>query len=164
MPFFALLLFVLLPQTAFAKDLREKIGVGFSNQFASTPSISVRYGLPARSPAINIGVEVDIGFDFYSDSSSTSDFNKWFSGVRVLYGFVAEDNMNLYAIAGAGFLFQGTNDARVRVQPALGAEFFLYGVENLGFSAEWGLNFDMGSPNRVTTVSGAPLVGLHYYF
>ncbi len=52
----------------------------------------------------------------------------------------------------------------MRLQPALGAEFFLYGLENLGFSTEWGLNLDLAKTTRVDTISGGPAVAVHYYF
>ena len=52
----------------------------------------------------------------------------------------------------------------MRLQPVIGAEFFLYGLENLAFLVEWGLTIDLGSENRVYTTSTAPSAGVHYYF
>jgi hypothetical protein len=144
-------------------DLRERVGIGYSNQFASVSSLSVRYHLPTRSPTIRLAVELAAGASVMNSPTAPTTYNGWFGGGRVLYGLVAEDNMTLYAAAGLGFTSTGADQA-VRLQPALGAEFFLYGLENLGISTEWGLNVDMGSPTRLYTVSGGPAVSVHYYF
>jgi hypothetical protein len=154
---------LLLSSSAEAMDLRERVGIGYSNQFASVSSLSVRYHLPTRSPTIRLAVELTAGASVMNSPSAATTYDGWFGGVRVLYGLVAEDNMTLYAAAGTGFTSTGADQA-VRLQPALGAEFFLYGLENLGISTEWGLNVDMGSTTRLNTVSGGPAVAVHYYF
>lgn len=170
-----LLLLPLLVSPASAKDLNGKLGVGFSQQFGGDgtfSSLSLRYGLPTGKPTTNLAVELDVGVDV--DAGATD----LFGGGRFLWGVVAEDNMNLYLGAGAGYLQRNVlavaDDGLstepspydvVRVQPSLGAEFFLFGLENLGFTAEFGVNLDIGEGGtRVTTVGGAPAVGMHYYF
>lgn len=152
MPF---LLLALLP-SADAKDLNGRLGVGFHQQFGDTSSLSVRYGLPTGSPTVNLHVEADVGLALDPVAG-----NGYFAGGRLLYGVVAEDNMNLYLAAGAGWV--GGPDV-LRVQPALAAEFFLFGLENLGFSAEWGVNVDLGADSKVTTVGAGPAAAVHYYF
>jgi len=160
-----LALALLLPSTTEARDLREHVGVGFSNQFSSSVnSISARYHLPTRSPTIRMSVEGTVGVSLMMPTSAQTTYNGWFAGARLLYGLVAEDNMTLYtAIGGALASLEGTETV-VRLQPSMGAEFFLYGLENLGFSTEWGLNFDMGKTSTFDSVSGGPAVAVHYYF
>ena len=160
---------LLVPSMASAKDLRKRVGVGYQNQLSEIPSISVKVGLPAESEAVNIQLGVSAGASILDGAE-----DRLFVGGRVLYGFVAEDNMNLYASVGAGFL-QVSDLSGVRLQPAMGAEFFFFGLENLGVSAEWGVNLDYLSGTDpdgasrdgaldIYTVSGAPTLGLHYYF
>lgn len=151
-----LLLLLLLP-AASAKDLNGRLGVGASQQLGGVSSLSVRYGLPLGKPTVNFMVEGDLGI-----AALDSHTTQIFAGGRMLYGVVAEDNMNLYLGIGAGYHTAGT-DSALRVQPALGAEFFFFGLDNLGFDAELGVNVDVGDEPRVS-VSGAPMVGFHYYF
>ena len=160
-----LALALLLPSSADARDLRERIGVGYSNQFSGSESggsLSVRYHLPTRSSTIRMSVEATAGFSLYSNPKVS---DAWFGGARLLYGLVAEDNMTLYtAVGGAVASLDGTNTI-FRFQPAMGAQFFLYGLENLGFSTEWGGNVDLGDPSSsLSSVSGGPAVAVHYYF
>jgi hypothetical protein len=144
--------------TAEAKDLRSRVGVGFHQQFGSVTTLSARYGLPLPKPTQNLQVEAGVGMAL--EASAPAQF---FAGGRVLYAFLAEDNLNLYGAAGAGYALDG-NDGYVRLQPALGAEFFLFGLENLGFSVEWGVTVDLGTTWRAQTVGTAPNAAVHYYF
>lgn len=149
-------LLLLIAAPASAKDLNGRLGVGASAQLTGGSALSVRYGLPLGNPLVNLMVEADVGVDAGPTATALA------AGGRVLYGVVAEDNMNLLVGAGAAYVTDGL-DGHVRVQPSLGAEFFLFGLENLGFDAEIGLDVDVGASSRVT-VRGAPGVGFHYYF
>ncbi len=158
-PITALVLGLLLPGSAHAKDLRQRVGVGFSNQFGHLSSLSVKVGMPTSNPAVNIQAQLVGGYSVLNNTSPA-----WFVGARGLYGFVAEDNMNLYLAGGVGFKADGVDNA-LRLQPALGAEFFLFGLENLGLSAECGVDLDLLGPGVDTyTFGGAAGVGAHYYF
>ncbi len=155
----ALSLGLLLPAQAQAKDLRQRVGLGFSNQFGHLSSLSVKYGMPTNNPAVNIQAQLVGGYSLLNNTTPA-----WFVGGRGLYGFVAEDNMNLYLAAGVGYKADGVDNA-LRIQPALGAEFFLFGLENLGLSAECGVDLDLLGPGVDTyTFGGAAAVGAHYYF
>ena len=144
--------------TVEAKDLRSRFGLGFHQQIGAPlpiSALSVRYGLPTGKPTSNIQLEADVGVA--ATASAPVDL---YAGGRVLYSFVAEDNMNFYLAAGAGYAMQA-GSGLVRVQPAIGAEFFLFGLENLGLSLEWGVSADLG---EAWTVSTAPNAAVHYYF
>ncbi len=143
-----------------AKDLRNRVGVGFNNQFGHASSLSARYGLPWSDEAINLQLELLAGVELDNDDTTTEAIS---AGARVLYAIVAEDNMNLYAAAGLGWVsYDGV--AAMRLQPGLSAQFFLFGLENLGFSADWGVSLDLGSPSAIASFTSAPGMGLHYYF
>ena len=157
---------LLAPGVASAKDLNGRVGVGFSEQFTGTTGVpgltevSVRYGIPSGQPTLNVQMELDAGVDYSGGALGAA------GGLRFLFGAVAEDNMNLYVGAGVGYVYSGLDPdlSAVRIQPGLEAQFFLFGLENLGFTAGVGLNVDIGAATRITTVGGAPMVGMHYWF
>ena len=151
-----------------AKDLRGRFGLGFNQQFGHVSALSVRYAIPTNSHAINIQLEGNFGLDTATAPALDPETDEMlsgrsvFSGARLLYGFVAEDNMTLFGAAGVGIL-TGTEDTTVRLQPSMGADFFLFGLDNLGFTVEWGLNIDTGARPGVET-SAAAAAGVHYWF
>lgn len=155
---FVLLLSVWSP-AAEAKDLRNRVGVGVNTTLGGAgapPAVSVRYGLPAPKPVLNIQLEGVAGFSAQNGVSSTV------AGGRLLYGVVAEDNLNVSVGAGAAYV-SAAGQGVVRVQPAAQVDFFLFGLENLGFFGGVGLNLDVGSTGGAGT-AGAALGGLHYWF
>lgn len=159
----AALLLLALPTPAFAKDLRNHFGIGFSapipvgNASGSTelPALSLKYGFPTGDAKMNVALQADIGLSW-----TTSESPALYAGGRLSWGVVAEDNMNLFLGLGGGYHAEG-EDSFARVQPVLGAEFFLFGLENLGLTAELGLNVDIGAATHLGT---APGVQVHYYF
>ncbi|MBM4367530.1 MAG: hypothetical protein FJ102_15060 [Deltaproteobacteria bacterium] len=149
---------LILAAPAEANDLRGRFGLGFHAGLGSVSAVSVRYAIPTKSPAVNVQLELDGGFAVASGADT-----ELVAGGRLLYGLVAEDNLALYGAGGAHYVSAAGSDF-VRVQPALGAEFFMFGLENLGFGVEWGLNVDLGESTGLRTVSGAPAVTVHYWF
>lgn len=145
------------PTTAHAKDLRGRVGAGFNTSFGQVNALSVRWGVPTSDPAINVQTELDVGFTTYQDTDSAL-----FAGGRILYGVVAEDNMNLYVGAGAGYVGYA-GEGLVRIQPAASVDFFLFGLENLAFNASWGVNLDAGKATGLSTTANLG-AGLHYFF
>jgi hypothetical protein len=144
-----------------AKDLRGRVGVGFDNQFGDISALSVRYCLPMPEPALNFQIEGAFGFEKFDPDQD--DFPPvYFGGGRLHYGVVAEDNMNLTVSGGLGVLSDGDQQS-LRAEAMMGAQFFLFGLENLGFIAEWGLHFDAGETNSSATDAGMG-VGAHYWF
>jgi hypothetical protein len=154
---FALGALLAAPATAHAKDLRGRIGAGFNTSFGQVNALSMRWGVPTPDPAINVQTELDLGFATYQDTDSAL-----FAGGRVLYGVVAEDNMNLYVGAGAGYIGYA-GEGLVRIQPAASVDFFLFGLENLAFNANWGLNLDAGQATGLSTTASLG-AGMHYFF
>ncbi len=167
---------VALPLSAQAKDLNGRIGIGGAQSFGGLSSLSVRFGFPTGKPTLNVGVGAEAGVDMVAGGDTA-----YFAGGRLYFGVVAEDNMNLYLGAGGGFssashVTPATTDAEgepvaaktttetaLRVSPSIGAEFFLFGLDNLGFLAELAVNVDLGAATQISTVA-SPSVGFHYYF
>ena len=146
------------PSAAHAKDLRNRLGVGVNSWFGHVHAVSVRWGLPTADPAMNIQVEGDFGLAA-NGATGQSDL---FAGGRLLYAVVAEDNMNLSLSAGAGYLGTAAG-GQFRLQPAATVDFFLFGLENLGFTGGFGVDLDLGSTSGVATTGGV-IGGLHYWF
>ena len=132
--------------TALAKDLRNRVGVGFTTDAGIAPALGVRYVLPSGDPAINIQGEVLFG------KSSAG------SGARLHYGIVAEDNMNLSAVTGVVMTWENGGQV-LRLQPGLNADFFLFGLDNLSLTTGWGI--DLGAE---LTTWGTVLGGANYWF
>ena len=160
-------LLLMMPADASAKDLRKKLGIGFNNNFTSLTSVSVKFGLPTPKPTLNFQVQALAGFGLAKNEPARA-----FVGGRVLLPIVAEDNLNVYAALGGGYLrvrpegVTGDPIDAFRGQAVLGAEFFFFGLERLGFSAEFGINIDVGEDilSFETTSGTAASVGVHYYF
>ncbi|MBJ95670.1 MAG: hypothetical protein CMP23_14500 [Rickettsiales bacterium] len=172
--------------SAQARDLRGRFALGFNNNFSSFSSISAKVGLPTSKPTLNVQIQALIGFSIATlvegAQSQAPGSDQFFAGGRVLLPMLAEDNLNIYCAIGAGYVRQRaitaterqddpsvavTHTGNVfRAQGALGVEFFLFGLENLGLSAELGIRVD-ADPGFVavqTTAGGAASVGIHYYF
>jgi hypothetical protein len=158
---FLLLIAVFLGSGAFAKDLSNRLGVGYSNQFgvsSDLPSIAVRY-----YPNSNYGLMAALGVD-------TEDQNSRFGfSAKIMKIVFREDNMNFYTAASAGIVSRelaGKNDSGFDLSGLVGAEFFLPGLENLGISFEGGVGVtSISSQVRFRTIGDSPLrAGMIFYF
>lgn len=150
-----MLLALLLAAPAEAKDLRSKLGVGVHQQFVDVTAFSARFTLPGGKPTTLAAVEALAGVDLTASVDPT-----FYVGGRFLYTVVAEDNLNFYLGVGAGYA-STTGVGAGRVEPVAGVEFFAFGLENLGWSVEWGVRADLGTTWKVKT---APNLAVHYYF
>ena len=149
----------IIPQNAFAKSLSTHLGIGFTSAPNGPTALTARFFLPNGSPTSNIAIEARGGFSSDEDSATTDQL---LFGVRGLYGFVAEDHLNVYASAAVEMIME--SDATTpRVSPGISIEYFPFGMEFLGFSAEFGVAMEMNE-NRLLQTYGNPAAGLSYYF
>lgn len=144
----------------FAKDLSQRLGVGYSNQWGisnSMPSISARY-----YPNQQYGFQASVGVD-----TETSE-NRFGVGAKFIKIVFREDNMNFYVAAGGGIVSQQvvTTDTGFDAAATFGGEFFFPGLESLGFSFEAGFGVTSISSNvRFRTMGDSPLTaGIFFYF
>lgn len=152
---------VILGSTAFAKDLSNRLGVGYSNQFGVSdemPSIAMRY-----YPNSDYGVMGSIGVDTENNAS------RFGFAAKIMKLVFREDNMNFYTAASAGIVsreLSGKNESGFDLAGLVGAEFFLPGLENLGFSFEAGVGItSISSEVRFRTIGDSPLrAGMIFYF
>lgn len=151
---------LLLPLFSFAKDLTNRLGIGYKNQFMmDLPSIAAQY-----YPSPDLGFSVSLGVDTQSNNSKFGLMTKIY---RTIF---TEDNMNFYMGAGAGLISNQTNssntDSGFELNSYVGAEFFLPGLDSLSFSFEAGIGVDsLSSGVRFRTFGDSPIkAGIMFYF
>lgn len=153
------LLALLSSPEAQAKDLRGQFAIGFENQLSGLPALSAKYAFPTGQSQLNAQLQVVAGWDVEPNAD-----NRTFFGARGLYGVVAEDNMSLLVGAGLGYAQTGES-ASFRVEPLMSAEFFLFGLENLGLTLQWGLQLDLSSAGTsFRSMGSGAAIGAHYWF
>ncbi len=142
-----------------AKDLSNRLGIGFKNQFSfELPAIAVQY-----YPGAELGLAAVVGID-------TQQFASKFGAMVKLNRIVfQEDNLNFYLGVGAGLISlesNGSNQSGFELMAYGGAEFFFAGLENLGFSFEFGPAVtSFSSQVRFRTFGDSPLrAGVTFYF
>jgi len=155
--------FSILP-VAEAKELANRLGIGYSNQFSEDlPSMAIRY-----YPDPKLGIGAALGVDTKEDESKFGFMVKLY---RVIF---TEDNLNFYMGTGAGLISleedDGTGDTEsdsgFELSGFAGAEFFFTGLENLGFSFETGVGVtSINSEVRFRTIGDHPIkAGMTFYF
>jgi hypothetical protein len=156
----ALVLAVLCPSIGQAKDMTNRLGVGYKNQFGGNnfPGIAAQY-----YPGADLGVSLSLGIDTQKNASAFGLLGKIY---RIIF---QEDNLNFYMGAGAGVLSQetlGNNESGFELMGFAGAEFFFSGLENLGFSFETGIGVtSLSSAVRFRTFGDSPVhAGITFYF
>lgn len=152
---------LLTSQAVLAKDLGSRLGVGYANQFGldeDLPSIALRY-----YPNSDYGIMGALGVD---TKKNNARFGAQAKIIKIVF---KEDNLNFYTGAGAGLVsheVSGSTDSGFDLSGFLGAEFFLPGLENLGFNFETGVGVtSVSSEVRFRTIGDHPLkAGIFFYF
>ena len=89
----------LISATAFAKDLGNRLGLGYKDQFSNdVPGIAVQY-----YPDREFGLAAVLGLD---TAQNNSKFGLMLKAMRVVF---EEDNMNFYMGGGAGLISTETS-------------------------------------------------------
>lgn len=154
-----LLVSALLSTVVEAKDLSNRLGVGFKNQSSiDLPSLALQYW-----PGSELGFSASLGLD---TQTSNSKFGAMAKIYRVVF---QEDNLNFYLGAGAGVLSietAGKNESGFELLGYAGVEFFLPGLDSIGFSFETGTGItSISSGTRFRTFGDSPLrAGAIFYF
>lgn len=141
------------------RELTNRLGIGYSNQFSEEmPSLALRY-----YPNAKLGLGLALGVDTQENESRFGFMARLY---RIIY---PEDNMNFYMGTGAGLISLEENndsDSGFELSGYCGVEFFLSGLENLGFSFEAGVGVtSINSEVRFRTIGDHPLrAGMIFYF
>ena len=161
---FALLLGMIVPRLSFARDLQGRLGLGYNNEWINSampngvPGVSIKYGLTR-----DIGAEAIVCISTATPSNSCT-------AIKFSKNLFFETNMNFYFMLGGG-LISGAPDGVNKQTGAeflggFGAEFFIPGLESLGFAFETGGEFDNLSGSFALKTLGVNFLnaGIHFYF
>lgn len=146
-------------QIALAKEMTNRLGIGFKDQFGvSLPGFALQY-----YPGADLGLSGVLAVDTLKDNSRFGMMAKLH---RIIFH---EDNLHFYMGAGAGIISietNGSNQSGFELQGFGGAEFFFAGIENLGFSFEMGVDvISLSSSVRFRTIGDSPIrAGMIFYF
>lgn len=142
-----------------AKDLSSRLGVGYRNSLVtmSLPSVAIFY-----YPSLDYSVFGSLGVD-------TEDNNSKFAfagGVRRI--IFKEENMNFFGGGTVAMVNQevaSSKDSGYEVAAVVGGEFFLPGLESLGFNFETGMGITTVKKTRFRTLGDSFVnAGVVFYF
>lgn len=140
------------------KNLKGRLGVGFTNQIATTadgtiPAISGKYYLSKYTAA-----SLAVGFDTRSGASTTA------IGAKLYRNLFLESNLAFYTGGGAALVSR--NGSKFQFSVFLGSEFFFAQLPSLGLSFEVGLRGDKTTGSFALRTIGDSFLsaGMHFYF
>jgi hypothetical protein len=142
-----------------ARDLQGRLGLGYNAEFVNSlvdqrvPGISIKYGLTR-----DLAVEAVVGVATTSPTDTVT-------GIKFFKNIFYETNLNFYFMLGGAILSaQGRGGAEFLT--GFGVEFFIPGLESLGFATETGGTFDNLSGNFALRTLGVSFLdaGIHFYF
>ncbi|WII70827.1 organic solvent tolerance protein [Bdellovibrio sp. 22V] len=144
--------------TVEAKELTNRLGVGVKkNTSLDLPELAAVY-----YPNSDIAFAGGLGVDTQEDASRFS-FN---AGVRRIV--FKEDNMNFYMGGSVGlvnFETLGEKESGFELNALFGGEFFLPGLDSLGFTFEGGVGVISADNVRFRTIADGPFsAGIIFYF
>ncbi len=158
-----LVLGILTNGAAHARDLQGRLGLGYNAQFANVeqsngaPGISVKYGFTR-----DIAAEGVVAIATGPQSNSAT-------GVKFFKNLFYETNLNFYFMVGGALVsaqIANTSHSGAEFQSGFGAEFFIPGVESLGFSMETGGRLENLRGSFALKTLGVSFLngGMHFYF
>ncbi|MBN20698.1 MAG: hypothetical protein CL678_05355 [Bdellovibrionaceae bacterium] len=142
-----------------ARELQGRIGVGYNSEFSNTaatggvPGVSIKYGLTR-----DFGIAGIFGM-------STADPANTVGALKFFLNFFYETNLNFYLMF-AGGLVTANNTTAAEFLSGPGVEFFIPGLESVGFSFETGIGLTNLSGSFAIRTLGVSILnaGVHFYF
>jgi hypothetical protein len=154
-----LIIVLLFPLIGWSKDLTSRLGVGYRNSLVtlSMPSAAMVYH-PSQDYALYGSLGVD-----------TEESNSRFAFAFGMRRFVfREENMNFFTGGQLAMVNQEINsnkDSGFEVAALVGGEFFLPGLESLGFTFETGIGVTTVKKTRFRTLGDSFVgAGIIFYF
>jgi hypothetical protein len=147
-------------QDASARDLQGRLGLGYNAQFANqreengkVPAIAAKYAVTK-----DIAVEGILGLATTKPGNSVV-------GMKFFKNLFFENNLNFYSML-AGALVTANDKSGIDLQGGFGTEFFIPGLESVGFSFEVGAELTNLSGSMVFRTMGASFLdaGMRFYF
>lgn len=144
--------------TAEAKDLTNRLGVGVKKNTAlDLPELAAVY-----YPVADIALAGGLGIDTKKDAS------RFTANAAVRRMIFKEANMNFYMGGSVGLINFETNSKKesgFELNALFGGEFFLTGLESLGFTFEGGVGIVSADEVRFRTLADGPFsAGIIFYF
>ena len=154
----SIVLILFFSQLILAKDLASRLGVGIKNNTSEDiPAVSVVY-----YPNHDFGITGGIGIDTKKEQSRFVVNG----GVRKI--LFKENQLNFYFGGQLGMVnYEGNGEKQngFELNALFGAEFFLTGLESLGFSFEGGAGISSLKDVRFRTIADSPVrAGITFYF
>ena len=142
-----------------ARDLQGRLGLGYNDEFVNSfvdqhvPGISIKYGLTR-----------DIAAEAVFGVATTSPVDT-VTGIKFFKNLFYETNLNFYYMLG-GAILSAQSRSGVEFLTGVGVEFFIPGLESLGFATETGGSFDNLSGSFALRTLGVSFLdaGIHFYF
>jgi len=142
-----------------ARDLQGRLGLGYNSEFANfertngTPGVSLKYGFTR-----DLATELIVGMNTASPSNSVT-------AIKGFKNLFYETNLNFYFMLGGGLL-TAESRAGFEMLGGMGSEFFIPGLESLGFAMEIGGSLNnIGGSFALKTIGVSFLnAGIHFYF
>lgn len=157
--FAALTLAILTSTPARAQEMAGRLGVGYNAEFSNlqavngAPAVSVKFGMSRIfATALVLGV-------------STLEPINTVAALKAFFNLVLRPNVNFYGFVGGGVI-SADRVVGGEGMGGMGAEFFIPGLESVGFSFEAGLaaNNLSGAVALKTLGAGILNAGIHFYF
>jgi hypothetical protein len=150
---------LLSPLPASARDMQGRLGLGYNSEFANStvaervPGVSVKYALTK-----DIAAEAIVGVATTSPSNTVA-------AVKFFKNLFFETSLNFYFMLGGGSL-NANGRSGAQFIGGFGAEFFIPGLESLGFSVETGGSLDNMRGSFALKTLGVSFLdaGIHFYF
>lgn len=142
-----------------AKEMPQRLGVGVKNNTSeSLPSLAAIYHINGLT-AVTGGVGVD----------TKKDYSKFQINAGIRHVIFHESQLHYYAGGQLGLVtFEEPVNGKENGFEAnflMGVEFFLTGLENVGFSFEGGLGLSSVKDTRIRTIADDPFrAGMIFYF
>lgn len=142
-----------------AKDLTSRLGVGYRNVLVTTslPSVAAFY-----YPSPDIGVLGSIGVD------TEENYSKFALSGGVRRIIFKEEHMNFFGSGQVAVVNQEVatqKDSGFELAATVGGEFFLQGLDSLGFNFESGMGITTVRKTRFRTLGESFLnAGIVFYF
>lgn len=141
-----------------AKDLTNRLGVGVKKNTAlDLPELAAVY-----YPVSDIALAGGLGIDTKKDAS------RFTANAAVRRIVFKENNMNFYmggAVGLVNYETAGKKESGFELNALFGGEFFLPGLESLGFTFEGGVGVVSADEVRFRTLAEGPFsAGIIFYF
>lgn len=142
-----------------ARDMQGRFGLGYNAQWANNTALNAVPGV-----SIKYAFTRDLAGELVGGVSTSAPSNSA-AGLKFFKNIFYENNLNFYFMVGAGLL-SGGGLVGAQFLTGLGTEFFIPGLESLGFAIETGASLDNLSGSFILKTMGISFLnaGIHFYF